>query len=343
MDRVGSFAGRAALEALVATRAHVLLRPLRRVAGVIFKVERVCPRRPGRFVPNRYREMTPEFLEALVVELRRRKIEIVSLDEMHRRLMEPDRKAKRFACITCDGGYVDHHAFVHPIFRKHDAPFAIFIPTAFPDRIGELWWLMLEAVIGKTDRLALLIDGRDQRIDCRTASEKARLFEALWSWLMARPTNEEISRYLDDLAARYGVDVKAMCADVCMSWTQIAALAADPLVTVGAQSVNHPILAKLPEAKVRFEMTMSQSVIESAVGVRPRYFAYPFGRKGEAGPREFEIAGALGFRAALTTRPGAVRARHSAHMMALPRMSLAGDFQHLRYVPMLMSGVSVSR
>jgi peptidoglycan/xylan/chitin deacetylase (PgdA/CDA1 family) len=90
-------------------------------------------------------------------------------------------------------------------------------------------------------------------------------------------------------------------------------------------------------------MTMSQSVIESAVGVRPRYFAYPFGRKGEAGPREFEIAGALGFRAALTTRPGAVRARHSAHMMALPRMSLAGDFQHLRYVPMLMSGVSVSR
>jgi hypothetical protein len=30
-------------------------------------------------------------------------------------------------------------------------------------------------------------------------------------------------------------------------------------------------------------------------------------------------------------------------MMALPRMSLAGDFQHLRYVPMLMSGVSVSR
>jgi peptidoglycan/xylan/chitin deacetylase (PgdA/CDA1 family) len=168
----------------------------------------------------------------------------ISLDEMHRRLMEPDRKAKRFACITCDGGYVDHHAFVHPIFRKHDAPFAIFIPTAFPDRIGELWWLMLEAVIGKTDRLALLIDGREQRIDCRTASEKARLFEALRSWLMARPTDEEISRYLDDLAARYGVDIKAICADVCMSWTQIAALAADPLVTVGAQSVNHPILAK---------------------------------------------------------------------------------------------------
>jgi peptidoglycan/xylan/chitin deacetylase (PgdA/CDA1 family) len=343
VGRVATFAGRAALEAFAASHAHVLLRPLRRVAGVIFKVERVRPRQPGRFAPNRGREMTPEFLEALVVELRRRKVDIISLDDMHRRLMEPDRKARRFACVTCDGGYVDHHTAVHPIFRKHDAPFAIFIPTAFPDRIGELWWLILEAAIGNTDRMALLFDGREQRIDCRTASEKSRLFEALWSWLVARPTNEEIIRYVDDLAARYGVDVKAICADVCMNWTQIAALAADPLVTVGAQSVNHPILAKLPEAKVRFEMTMSRSVIESAVGVTPRYFAYPFGRKGEAGRREFEIAGALGFRAALTSRPGAVRARHSAHMMELPRMSLAGGLQHLRYVPMLMSGVSVSR
>jgi peptidoglycan/xylan/chitin deacetylase (PgdA/CDA1 family) len=343
VGRIGKLAGRAVLEGLAATRAHALLRPLRRVAGVILKVERVCPPRPGRFQPNRAREMTPDFLEALILELRRCKVDIVSLDEVHRRLMEPDKRARRFACITCDGGYVDHHTVVHPILHKHDVPFATFIPSGFPDRIGEQWWLVLEAVIGKTDRLALLIDGREQRLDCRTAAEKSYLFEALWAWLLARPTNEEISRCVGDLAGRYGVDAAAICADACMSWAQIAALAADPLVTIGAQSVNHPILAKLPEAKVRFEMTMSRSVIESAVGVRPRYFAYPFGRKGEAGPREFEIAGALGFRAALTSRAGVVRARHSGHLMALPRMSLAGESQRLRYVPMLMSGISASQ
>ncbi len=343
MGRVAAFAGRAAIEALAASHANLLLRPLRRVLGVILKVERVTPPRPDRFQPNRAREMTPEFFEALLLELRRRKVDIVPLDEMHRRLIERDTKGDRFVCITCDDAHAEHHTFVHPICRKHEAPFAVFIPSGFPDRIGELWRLILEAAINKTDRLAILVDGHEQHLDCRTPSEKSDVFEALWSWLLARPTNEEIRAFVDDLAGRYGVDSQAICAGACMTWTQVNALAADPLVTIGAQSVNYPILANLPEAKVRFEMTQSRSVIESAVGVQPNYFAYPFSHSSAAGPREFEIAGELGFKAAFTSRPGAVRTRHGSRLMALPRMSLAGRAQHLRYVPLMMSGISVSR
>ena len=42
-----------------------------------------------------------------------------------------------------------------------------------------------------------------------------------------------------DLAARYQVDIAAFCKDLCMSWQEITALAADPLVTIGAHTVNH--------------------------------------------------------------------------------------------------------
>jgi peptidoglycan/xylan/chitin deacetylase (PgdA/CDA1 family) len=327
------------MEVLAVSRADALRHPFRRVAGVILRIERVRPPQPGRFRPNRASEITPAFLEAVVVKLRRRKYEIISLDEMHQRLVEPDRRRPRFVCFTCDGGYADHRAFAHPIFRKHGAPFAAFIPTGFPDRIGEHWWLVLEAVIAKTDRLAMLIDDRDQSFDCRTVAEKNALFEELSSWLWARPSNDEISRAIRDLAARYGVDVAAILARTCMGWDDIRAMAADPLATIGTQTINYPILAKLPDARVRSELAQSRTVIESAIGARVDFLAYPFGHDGAVGAREFAIAGELGFKAALTSQAGPLVASSAKQLMALPRVTLPGEFQRLRFLRTLMAGL----
>jgi peptidoglycan/xylan/chitin deacetylase (PgdA/CDA1 family) len=54
-------------------------------------------------------------------------------------------------------------------------------------------------------------------------------------------------------------------------WPEIAELAADPLVTIGAHTVNHPMLAKLSKEAVRSEMDLSRSVIEAALAVRPAH------------------------------------------------------------------------
>ena len=53
-----------------------------------------------------------------------------------------------------------------------------------------------------------------------------------------------------------------------MDWDELATLAADPLVTIGAHTVNHPILTKLDDKAVRAELGSSRSVIEAALGVR---------------------------------------------------------------------------
>jgi peptidoglycan/xylan/chitin deacetylase (PgdA/CDA1 family) len=145
-----------------------------------------------------------------------------------------------------------------------------------------------------------------------------------------------------ELTARHRVDMAAFCADLCMDWKELAALAADPLATIGAHTVNHPILTKLDDASVRAELDNSRSVIEAALGARPQHLAYPVGDHSSAGPREFKIAAELGFKTAVTTRPGVVFRRHAQHLTALPRISLNGNFQSPRYAKVLISGAATA-
>ncbi len=328
---------RGGLESLYFSGAHLMLRPLVGGVGAILTLHHVRPPRPDRFQPNRLLEVTPRFLARVVKYLRRSGLDLVSLDEMHRRLTEGDF-SRRFVCLTFDDGYRDMLQWAYPILKEEKAPFAVYVPTSFPDRLGELWWLVLEAVIARNDRIGLVIDGRDRKFDCATVAEKRALYDELYWWLRARPTDAELRSVVRALAAFYHVDIAAFCDELCMTWAEIAELAADPLVTIGAHTVNHSFLAKLSKEAARSEMEISASVIEAALSLRPQHLSYPYGDRGSAGTREFEIASELGFKTAVTTRPGVLFPQHKQHLTALPRLSLNGDYQRIRYLSVLLSG-----
>ena len=257
---------RGGLESLYFTGAHLLLRPIFGGVGAILTMHHVRPPRPDRFQPNRLLEVTPRFLAGVVRDIRRSGLDIVSLDDMHRRLGEGDF-SRRFVCLTFDDGYRDILQWAYPILKEADVPFAIYVPTSFPDRLGELWWLVLEAVIARNDRVGLVINGRDRIFDCGTVAQKRALYDELYWWLRAQPSETELRSIVRSLAAFYHVDVAAFCGDLCMSWAELAELAADPLVTIGAHTVNHLMLAKLPAEAARAEMELSASVIEAALAV----------------------------------------------------------------------------
>lgn len=332
---------RAGLETLYFSGAHVLMRPFVQGVGVILTLHHVRPGRPEAFQPNRLLEVNPHFFSGVIRRLRRSGIDIVSLDEMHRRLTERDFR-KRFVCITFDDGYRDLMHWAYPVLRKHEVPFALYVPTSFPDRIGELWWLALERVIAGQNRIGMIIDGSERRFDCVTPGEKRELFDQLYWWLRERPTEAQLRDAVRDLCARYGVDIASFCEELCMSWDEIATLARDPLVTIGAHTVNHVILRKVTDREVRAEMEMGCAVIEAALGVRPRHFAYPVGDPTAAGQREYRIAAETGFKTAVTTNPGVLFRSHRKQLMALPRISLNGEYQRLRYVQVLMSGAATA-
>ena len=100
-----------------------------------------------------------------------------------------------------------------------------------------------------------------------------------------------------DLCATYSLNLAALCHDLCMDWSEIAELAADPLCTIGAHTVNHMILRKVAEREngARGNGNEPRGDLEAALGKRPEHLAYPVGDPVSAGPREFRIAAELGF------------------------------------------------
>jgi peptidoglycan/xylan/chitin deacetylase (PgdA/CDA1 family) len=333
---------RTGLETLYFTGMHHWMRPVFGGVGAILTLHHVRPPRDEAFQPNRLLEVTPVFLERLLRRLKRSRLDVISLDEMHRRFIENDFK-RRFVCITADDGYKDFKRWAHPLFTQYELPYAMYIPTSFPDRIGELWWLALEAVVAKNDRIGMVINGEHQYFDARNVREKRELYDAIYGYLRSMKTEDELRKAVRDLCATYRVDIPEICRDLCMDWEEIAEMADDPLVTIGAHTVNHMMLKKVAsDATVRAEMEMSRSVIEAALGKRPEHLAYPVGDPTSAGPREFRIASDLGFKTAVTTRPGVLFKAHADHLTALPRLSLNGEYQKQRYVKVLMSGAGTA-
>src|ERR1700722_7171742 len=162
---------RAGLEALYVTGAHRLFRPAFAGIGSIFMLHHVRPAREPPFQPNSHLEVTPNFLRATLVHLRSRGIDIVTMDELHRRLTERDF-SRRFACFTFDDGYRDNRDFALPAMREFDAPFTVYVASDFAEGIGRLWWIALEMVIARTDSIEAGVAGLTARLDTSTPAAK---------------------------------------------------------------------------------------------------------------------------------------------------------------------------
>jgi peptidoglycan/xylan/chitin deacetylase (PgdA/CDA1 family) len=216
------------------------------------------------------------------------------------------------------------------------------VASDFAEGIGRLWWIALEMAIAKASKIEVEIGGAAVRLDTDTSAAKQAAFDRLHDWLRGLPDESDIRREVSALCVRHGIDEAAICRDLCMSWDELKPFAADPLISIGAHSITHCNLARQTEAAARDEMATSRARIEGALRRPVVHLAYPYGDKIAAGPREFALARAIGFNTAVTTRPGMVFSQSAEHLTALPRVSLNGNYQDARILPVLTSGAATA-
>jgi peptidoglycan/xylan/chitin deacetylase (PgdA/CDA1 family) len=250
--------------------------------------------------------------------------------------------SRQFACFTFDDGYRDNRDFALPVMREYDAPLTVYVANDFADGTGRIWWVTLERIIAIADRIESTIGDTSIRLDTRTVENKKAAFTQIHDLLRGLPDDRDIAPAISELCARHGVDEAAVSRELCLSWDELKPFAADPLVTIGAHTVSHCNLAKRNEQQALDEIAVSRTRIEAVLQRPVAHLAYPYGDRRAAGPREFAFASATGFKTAVTTRPGMIFPENAKHSTALPRISLNGNYQTARVLPVLTSGAATA-
>jgi len=341
MPSMKYLAYRAAFETLWASQASGLIRRLSKCRGVIFTLHRVLPEAPADFSPNAILQVTPGYLEFVIIRMRELGIDLVSLDEAVRRVTS-DEPSPPFAALTFDDAYRDNLTYALPVLRRRKCPFTLYVPTALVDGVGEVWWQALEDLIASQNVLAVPGEtGELDYIETGSLSKKHAAYNMLYARMRVMPEHDRVS-FIHELAKRYGLNLNQHCRDLIMDWTELATFVDEPLCTIGAHTVHHYELAKLDAGEARQEITGSVDVIRAQFGIAPKHLSYPIGGRASASDREYAMASELGFKSAVTTRPGGLYSAHRNALTRLPRISLNGNFQDRRFVDIMATGAVFS-
>lgn len=309
--------------------------------GSILMLHRVQNVKPKSFSPNTHLSASPEFLDRMILRLKTEGYDFVSMDEAAQRIKNPEKysKAKPFLSITLDDGYRDNLVNAVPVFERHQVPYTIYIAPGITSAKSSLWWEDVEHVIAAQKKITVDLPDGKREFDVSTTAGKQATYKFLIETLLL-DTDQLVQREVTEKLCRaYGFDSLAYVRENVMNWDEVTSLSKNPLCAIGAHSVNHYALSKLPSDLAKDEILQSRQILKEKLGEEPKHFAYPYGFKQVACKREFDLAKELGFETATTTRHGVIYPEHKDYMTALPRVSLNGHHQSMRYVNTLLSGI----
>ena len=229
----------------------------------------------------------------------------------------------RAACLTFDDGYADNADIALPLLQKHGVHATVFVATGFLDG-GRMWNdTIIELIRNAPERIDLSATGHGAfTLDSIDARRKA--IGALLGALKYVPMEQRLQQ-VDAIAALVPVTLRR---DLMMSQAQVRQLH-QAGIEIGAHTVHHPILARLPTADARREIADGKNALEAMIGAPVRLFAYPNGKPGQDYQAEHvAMIRELGFEAAVSTSWGA--ARPGSDLFQLPRFT-PWDRDRLRF------------
>jgi len=217
----------------------------------------------------------------------------------------------RTVALTFDDGTDDTLSTVLPALERHALPATIFVTTG---NLGApYWWDALgAAVLGAGTLPARLSLRMPAGVETWSSSDRQALLASLSDTL--RPLDAVLRDALvREVVTWSGVAMPA--SPRALTRAEVGRLAAHRLITIGAHSVTHPLMAGRAVADQRREVEECVTTLVNAGAVTPRTFSYPHGAFDATTQ---EVLRESGFVGACCSEPDVATAASDAY--ALPRL-----------------------
>jgi peptidoglycan/xylan/chitin deacetylase (PgdA/CDA1 family) len=180
--------------------------------------------------------------------------------------------------LTLDDGFRNHAEVAAPLLRKHNLPAMFFVPSRHSSPGKYLWFSYLLALERHFQRNGFIYGGKFVDMSgSRRRQSIQRLRESLLGLrphpaAMYQAIEQELPRledFVDDdiLINRFAG----------MTSEQLAELASDSLFTIGAHTVDHPLLTRCTQEEASNQMAINKMWIEQVTQKRCDAIAYPGG------------------------------------------------------------------
>jgi peptidoglycan/xylan/chitin deacetylase (PgdA/CDA1 family) len=229
---------------LLNRKIHNVFHP---IIGEIWCLHRVLPYR-SKYKSNRDLEITPDYLEKIVLEKQRQGFRFVDLDTFVAAAQGIHRE-RELVHVTFDDGFADVFTYAYPILKQYNIPFTYYVTTDMPDGKADLWWLQLEQMVGGDSK-------RFEEIIKQVYSQSGHIATTMHTITDSGPDF-------------------TLCQNLCISWEQLQIMVSEGLCTIGSHGVSHSAMSLLPQEKASEELSGSKLRLKEMLGVEVQHFSYP--------------------------------------------------------------------
>ncbi len=244
---------------------------------------------------------------------------VVSLAELVQALRDRQPDIAHWVALTFDDGARNNGTVAAPILKRLSLPATFFI---CPGLVGRGVWLWNHEA---RERLRTLPPAEFAAL-ADSFGRTGENLEAVIKWMKSLPlrSRTHIERIVRDATPNFRPSEAQRIEFDLMNWDELKAL--DPaLITLGAHSTHHPILATCSPEELLHEVSDCRALLEQALTRPVEFFCYP---NGDFNPQVTQLT-RLNYTAAVTTQPGFVKPGADLHQ--LPRLNCCATLPHFAW------------